>query len=145
MCTSAFLCCIPTKVWRKCIRGDEWECIPEKITRGRAIKYHPGVTAEVLFTFHCDILRNFLRLKNVKVSCVKEVYISWKVRRLLPKFNIALNGRVDLCYERTLININFFLYFIAKPLIISPESWHIIPKRQLYSRKIQQEKKEISL
>ena len=42
---------------------------------GARDKIYPGVTEEILFTFHCDILRNFLRLRNKKVSGVKKVLV----------------------------------------------------------------------
>ena len=42
---------------------------------GARDKIYPGVTEEILFTFHCDILRDFLRLRNEKVSGVKKVLI----------------------------------------------------------------------
>ena len=42
---------------------------------GARDKIYPGVTEEILFKFHCDILRNILRLRNEKVSCVKKVLV----------------------------------------------------------------------
>ena len=42
---------------------------------GARDKINPGVTEETLFTFHCDISRNFLRLRNEKVSGVKKVLL----------------------------------------------------------------------
>ena len=42
---------------------------------GARDKIYPGVTEEILLTFHYEILRNFLRLRNEKVSGVKKVLV----------------------------------------------------------------------